>query len=132
MTDKRFVRGRFLHVWGGPPSLIFTFELAVTPTQLGAGLKGRATLPERHGMLFTFPYAGRHSFWMQDTAIPLDIAWLSPTGVIQEIGDLLPYDETEKKPQKDARYAIELNATSLLRHSIKVGDRLVLLPGALA
>lgn len=62
----------------------FTLEVAETPAQREQGLQFRASLEPNHGMLFRFPQADRHTFWMKNTLIPLDILWIR-NGVIQEI-----------------------------------------------
>ena len=54
-------------------------ELALTQSQREKGLSGRNYLDKNSGMLFVFPQAGNHSFWMKDTLIPLDIIWLAPS-----------------------------------------------------
>jgi len=40
----------------------------------------RESLPEKSGMIFLFPDAAPHQFWMKNTMIPLDIVWLEGSG----------------------------------------------------
>lgn len=105
-------------------------EVAVTPEEHARGLMGRTSLPWNHGMLFSFHKPGRHGFWMKDTHLPLDVAWLSPSGVITELAQLRPGDLTLRTPQQLAQYAIELNAGTFRRLRIDVGDVLHLLQPA--
>ncbi len=127
MTSSRFIKAQFRTTRTLRVSPFLKLEVAHTPQQLALGLMGRAKLEQHHGMLFVFDRPGRHSFWMHNTGIPLDLAWLSPAGVVQELTSLNPYDTTQRVPQKEAHYAIELNAGAFVAYDVRVGDQLVLL-----
>src|SRR5688572_711168 len=67
-------------------------ELAVSPEQKSTGLMERRQLADSAGMLFVYdsvqpPDAG---FWMYRTRIPLDIAYVDPTGRIRAIHHMVP------------------------------------------
>ena len=51
-------------------------ELARTPDERERGLMYREDLAKGQGMLFIFPDAMTRSFWMKNTFIPLDIAYM--------------------------------------------------------
>ncbi|MFN2441732.1 MAG: DUF192 domain-containing protein [Thermoanaerobaculia bacterium] len=51
-------------------------EVVADPDTRARGLMYRPALAGDRGMLFLFPEAGPHSFWMKDTLIPLDMIWL--------------------------------------------------------
>ena len=124
---QRFVKARFMHPiapWQAPPLL--TLEMAHTAAQRAAGLMGRAMLAPHHGMLFVFPTEELWGFWMKNTGIPLDLAWLSPAGVVLETAQLFPHDELLRVPKQVSKYAIELPAGALASYSVHVGDQLVL------
>lgn len=54
-----------------------TVRVAATPDARSRGLMGVTDLPPGTGMLFLFPGVADHGgFWMKDTPIPLDIAFL--------------------------------------------------------
>lgn len=126
---ERFITARFKSPSSIRLSEPLHLELAVTPDEQARGLMGRRGLPWNHGMLFVFPTAKQHGFWMKETFIPLDIAWLSEAGVVQEIARLRPLDEALQQPQRPARYAVELNAGTLRRLDVKVGDLLLFFDG---
>jgi len=86
------------------------------------GLMYRESLPQDQGMLFVFPAAQIQSFWMRNTFIPLDIAFISSEGIIVDIQHMKPVDEsvlyTSSAP---ALYALEVNAGWFASHGIEVG-----------
>jgi len=61
-------------------------RVAQRPDDLAQGLMGVTDLPEGVGMLFVFdvpaPRAGRGGFWMLDTLVPLDIAFVAQGRVV--------------------------------------------------
>ena len=102
-------------------------ELASTPDQRSRGLKFRPSLPEDDGMLFVFPQAVRHPFWMKDTIIPLSIAFLNREGRIIDIRKMEPLNEKRLyHSSRPYRYALEMNQGWFERNGIVVGDRIVL------
>jgi uncharacterized membrane protein (UPF0127 family) len=67
-------------------------ELAETPEEQARGLMGRRKLPDGHGMLFLYGRADQRTFWMKDTLIPLDLAYIVD-GKIVTVHPLSPLDE---------------------------------------
>ncbi len=67
-----------------PPEVfeVPVLELADTPEEREQGLSGRTSLEPGYGMLFVFEDEDAYGFWMKDMHIPIDILWLSDTGVI--------------------------------------------------
>jgi hypothetical protein len=51
-------------------------EVARTAAEQERGLMGRREVPPGTGMLFPFSPPVAQSFWMRDTLVPLDIAWI--------------------------------------------------------
>jgi len=74
-------------------------------------------------MLFVFPVSQMVSFWMKDTEVALDLAYLDETGRILEVFALVPLDETPVPSSAPVRYALEVRAGDL---GIGVGDVLSL------
>jgi len=68
-------------------------QLALTEGEQTRGLMHRPSLQANHGMLFVFPETDRRAFWMRNTSIPLDLAYIDPTGRVLEVHALFPYDE---------------------------------------
>ena len=57
-------------------------ELADTPKSREVGLMNRASMPNNSGMLFVFEQKAGHCFWMNNTKIPLSIAFIADDGKI--------------------------------------------------
>lgn len=110
-------------------------EVARTQQQHRRGLMEREHLEENSGMLFVFrkdrlPDSG---FWMYQTLIPLDIAYLDAGGQIVSIRAMTPCqkdrgtDCPSYPPGKTYRYALEVNQGYFSERGINKGD-LVFLP----
>jgi uncharacterized membrane protein (UPF0127 family) len=87
----------------------FTLEVADTPQTRARGLMYRTSLAENAGMLFVFPADSQESFWMENTDIPLSLAYISSSGEIREIFDLTPRSRRAVQSTYAVRYAIEVN-----------------------
>lgn len=85
-------------------------------------------MPDDHGMLFVFPDVQYLSFWMKNTIIPLDIAFMRSDGTIVTIHTMTPLDENTYRSSEPAQYALEMHAGWFDRHGIKVGDKVDLRP----
>lgn len=105
-----------------------TLDYATTPAAREKGLSGRASIPNRYGMLFVFPKDAYHGFWMKDMRIPLDIFWLDSNGhVVSFISDIATSTyQHVLYPVAPARYVLETAAGFARRHSIATGTPLLL------
>jgi len=94
-------------------------EVANDAQERAKGLMSRESLPEDQGMLFVFEAEGQHGFWMKDTLIPLSIAFIEGEGVVIDIQDMEPRDETIHKPNEPYLYAVEANQGWFARNDIE-------------
>ena len=102
-------------------------EVADTLEKRERGLMFRRSLPENEGMLFVFKEPIELSFWMRNTLIPLDIAFVGPDGVILNIHQARPLDESVLyRSAGAAKYVIETNRGWFARHGIGPGDKVIL------
>lgn len=106
-------------------------ELARTPEERAQGLMYRENLPEGQGMLFVFADTQIRSFWMSNTFIPLDIAYLDAELRIVDIHAMDP-QTTESHPSAEpAMFALEVPQGWFAEVGIAVGAqaRVVFGPG---
>ena len=104
-------------------------EVADEDSERAKGLMGRKELADGQGMLFVFGAPQPMSFWMHDTVIPLSIAYINAQGVIREIHDLKPLDETPVQSAfDDLMFALEVPQGWFERNNILPGDRILGLP----
>ncbi|HPC75022.1 MAG TPA: DUF192 domain-containing protein [Syntrophales bacterium] len=84
-------------------------EIALTPEAQSLGLMFRDSLPWDRGMLFVYDRPQHLAFWMKNTTIPLDIAFISADGRIEEILAMTPLTEKIYRSGVPALYALEVN-----------------------
>jgi uncharacterized membrane protein (UPF0127 family) len=110
----------------------FTLEVAADPESQARGYMFREKVGPREGLLFTFDETGRHSIWMKNCKVALDVLWLDPGYRVVHIEHGLPPcpDEGEclgTAPLLPSRYVIELAAGSAKAQGVRVGDGIVIL-----
>jgi uncharacterized protein len=93
----------------------FNVEVVSTPSERQRGLMFRETLEDNEGMLFIFEKSGRHSFWMKNTLIPLDIIWINSEKEVVYISRETPPCEGDPCPSyvpdegvEEALYVLEI------------------------
>ncbi len=87
-------------------------------------------LPTDRGMIFVFYSDQLLSFWMRNTIIPLDIAYIRSDGLIVKTYTMEPLNEAGYPSIEAARFALEVRAGQFAARGIQVGDR-VTIPGSL-
>lgn len=109
---------------GGVPIKV---EAAVLPEERSKGLMFRQSMALNEGMLFVFEKGAPQRFWMKNTRIPLDIGYLSSSGVLLEIHKAKPFD-TSGVPSRsnDIKFVLELNADAYVKLGISIGSRISL------
>ncbi|MDD5737764.1 MAG: DUF192 domain-containing protein [Candidatus Omnitrophica bacterium] len=104
----------------GPKAL--KVELARTQEQREAGLMHRRELGEDEGMLFLYDRPQQMMMYMKDTHIPLSVAFIDSAGVILEIRDMAPLDETPVlSVSRKIRFALEANRGWFAKNGIAPG-----------
>jgi uncharacterized protein len=105
-------------------------ELARLPHERNRGLMYRKTLAPDSGMLFIFDSPEPMRFWMKNTLIPLSIAYADTAGLITNILEMAPLDEsTDYSSSRPVLYALEMNRRWFSTAGIKPGDTINGLPG---
>jgi uncharacterized protein len=102
----------------------YSFESAVTEKQRQTGLMFRKKLDKNNGMLFIYGKEEYLFFYMKNTFIPLDIAFIDDEFKIIDIQQMEPLDETTIQSKGKARYALEVNRGFFSKAGLNVGDKL--------
>jgi hypothetical protein len=104
-------------------------ELAISDQEQETGLMDRTTLGSDRGMLFVFDHPRHASFWMHNTSIPLDLAYLDEKGEILEILPLIPFEEKSVNSKSDnVAYALEVNRDWFSSRGLKAGQKVQGIP----
>ena len=86
------------------------------------GLMDVRNLPSDKGMLFIFEENKPRGFWMANTPLPLDIAFVNADKQIVRIyHNAQPFSEKSLTSDKPAQYVIETNAGYMISHDIQEG-----------
>ncbi len=86
------------------------------------GLMNTTQLSQDQGMLFRWPESSPRSFWMKDTSIPLDIAFIASDGSITNIEQMVPFSLKSVLSTKPASCALEVNSGWFEENGVKPGD----------
>ena len=99
-----------------------TAELALQPIEIYTGMMWRTNMADGEGMLFVFADASPRAFYMKNTFVPLSLAYIDSEGVIQEIHDLKPRDESSVPSKADnIQYVLEVPQGWFARNRIVPG-----------
>jgi len=63
----------------------FTLKTALDDASRAKGLGSVSELPENGGMIFVFPDSEPRGFWMKDCLMDIDIAYISPLGIVTAV-----------------------------------------------
>lgn len=102
----------------------FAVEIAQSDYQRSRGLMFRESLKRDQGMFFVFEDERHRSFWMENTLIPLSIAYINAKGVIVSIHDMKPLDRTPVNSLSPAKYALEVDQGRFKELKIKPGAKI--------
>jgi hypothetical protein len=83
----------------------------------------RDELPTGTGMLFVFEDVQIRSFWMANTYVALDIAYIDVSYVIVDIQQLEPLVTDSNPSAAPAMYALEVAQGWFAQHGVTVGNQ---------
>ena len=96
-------------------------EVKDTPAERSEGLQFRDRLPDGTGMLFVFETEAPRSFWMKDTYLDLDIAFLDVNFRIVDIQQMDARTEELHTSAAPAMFALEVRQGWLAENDVRVG-----------
>ncbi len=102
-----------------------SMQLAIAMPEMQRGLMGRRDLGANEGMLFVYTTPQKMSFWMRNTPTPLDIGFFDTKGILREIYQMQPFDETPVQSHRDdLEYALEMNQGWFETAGVTIGEPL--------
>lgn len=104
-------------------------EVASTPKQISKGLQFREGLEPDGGMLFIFGRPVSMCFWMKNTTVALDAAFVGAGGQIVHIAQMQPLSEALHCPSVPAIAVVEMNQGWFRRNGVGAGAAVVLPAG---
>lgn len=100
-------------------------EIADDQYQTQTGLMYRDSMEDNQGMLFVFPEAELHSFYMKNTKIALDIIYIDADKKIVSIQkNAVPFSENSLPSNAPAQYVLEINAGLSDQWNLESGDEI--------
>lgn len=98
-------------------------EVAADANSRTVGLMNRFSLKPDQGMIFVFAQSEPLAFWMRNTFVPLSIAYIDSKGVIVNIVDMKPQDESTHPSAGPAMFALEMKQGWFKERGIVAGDK---------
>ncbi|MEN9572471.1 MAG: hypothetical protein RL514_326 [Verrucomicrobiota bacterium] len=109
-----------LKLWLGAHEVVA--EIARTPVEHQVGMMWRTNMAELEGMVFIFDEPGRRAFWMRNTLVPLDIAYLATDGTLLEVHAAQPRNETPLPSNSDrVQFVLEMRQGWFQRNNVQPG-----------
>ena len=103
--------------------IAFQVEIADTPSKREMGLQYRRELAPDHGMIFLFSMEEQQSFWMKNTAIALDMIFISAERqIVGIVENTVPFSLDGRSVNGRSQYVLEINAGLSRRYGFKAGD----------
>ena len=96
-------------------------EVAATADERAEGLMYRDEVPDGTGMLFVFQDSQPRAFWMANTYVPLDIAYMDPSYRIVDIIQMEPLVTDSYPSGAPSMFALEVRQGWFAEHEIRVG-----------
>ena len=103
---------------------VITAELAQTEQQREIGLMFRESMAANHGMLFVFEQAGQQCFWMKNTLLPLDVAFIADNGTVVNTDRMKPRTLEPHCSTRPVRFVLEMNDGWFAKRGITAGSKL--------
>jgi len=97
-------------------------EIARSPVEHQVGMMWRTNVAEMEGMIFVFEDTARRSFWMRNTLVPLDIAYLASDGTLLDVHAAQPRDELPVPSDTErVQFVLEMKQGWFQSHNVKPG-----------
>lgn len=98
-------------------------EVAATSDERAEGLMYREAVPDGTGMLFVFPDVSVRGFWMANTYVALDIAFMDAAFNVVDIIPMQPLVTETYNSRAPAMYGLEVRQGWFRDNGIGIGSR---------
>jgi uncharacterized membrane protein (UPF0127 family) len=100
-------------------------RIAATDLEKARGLMGVTKLSDEEGMAFMYDAETQMRFWMKDTPLDLDIAFVARDGTVLEVKTMTAGDtDTTASGSDQVRFAVEMRAGWFGHFGVKPGDKI--------
>lgn len=96
-------------------------EVAATADERAEGLMYRDEVPDGTGMLFVFQDSRPRSFWMANTYVPLDIAYMDPSYRVVDIIAMEPLVTDSYPSSASAMFGLEVRQGWFGEQDVTIG-----------
>jgi len=103
-------------------------EVAATEAQRQRGMMFRPSLAPGEAMLFVFLQEDNLAFWMKDTLVDLDLAYVGADGTIVQIERMTARNTDGVFGRAPAQYVLEVPAGWFEAHGVRVGTKVTIPP----
>ncbi len=105
---------------------VFRVELAIKPEEFQRGLMFRTELAPDAGMLFVAKFPQRHTFWMKNTLIPLDMIFIgADRRIVGVVENAEPQTLTGRFVPALSQYVLDIPGGASARRGIHEGQQVV-------
>ena len=101
---------------------LYLFNLC-NPLQHKIGFMNQKDISSNIGLLFVFQKEDELAFWMKNTHIPLDLAYLNKDNIVISTHTMKPLDLTSIPSPSPAMYVIEMKQGAFEKYEIKIGSQ---------
>lgn len=101
-------------------------SIAETPEAHQRGFQHVRHIPEFAGMLFKFDKPQIRNFWMAETYVPLDIAFLDKEGTVLKTSSMVPLSLRSISSGRPCVMALEAPAGTFNKMGIEAGKKLTI------
>ena len=114
-----------------PSGAEFSLEIAATDRQRQRGYMFREEVAAHEGMLFLFDATERHSIWMKNCRVTLDIIWFDEDFRVVEIAaEAQPCSADgpcpSMRPMRASRYVLEIAGGRAAEEKLTRGDLVII------
>lgn len=106
--------------------VVLDCEVARSEKDKERGLMFRKAMPKNRGMIFVYSKPEEMNFWMQNTIIPLSIAYVHERLFISSIHDMKPFSLDIVSSETPVLYAVEVNQGWFKSNAILPGNRMAI------